>query len=488
MTFPADTWVAHVAAQTNPASIQWLTNSRDCTALENGDVPSERSRPPKPSTFMCARQRDEVSQTCEFLTRAEATARFWSAFRNSMRGRVMYVLPYTLGPSTTVASCAGGVQVTDDPRLAAALARTVHIDASIRQATRFVRSVHAVQATCAPAICCFADGRAVWAPAVSSSDLIDARPHALRLATVELPREERLAARMAVVRVPSTRGGERPLHYGVIAPFELGRAPSSLLGTRRERGAYRTLASEVVWLTVEDGQLHALLCEREPGSEAAADAETTTMTSANVPLDAIVFCTRRASGAPLVVELSGWSHGCYAGAMLAADADEGSPADPMGMSQFCGIDLNEYLDQWFALGARLRRPPKLFQLNWFVRGADGSLLWPALFEGWRIINWMTARLEGEGKNRATCAGIVPTADAIEREGLRIPDHVWHSIFDLVPAAWERELASHARALDALGKGAPLELHHEHRLMSARLREILVASERAEHHTKESATP
>jgi GTP-dependent phosphoenolpyruvate carboxykinase len=478
MTSPVDTWVAHVAAHTTPASIQWLTDAAACNAVFQ-EVPSERTRPPKPVTFMCARTREEVSRTCEFLTRAEATTRFWSAFRGCMRGRPMYVLPYVLGPSTGASSA--GVQVTDDPRLAAAFARTVHLDGSVRQATRFVRSVHAVQATCAPAICCFADGRAVWAPGVSSSDLLDARPHALRLATVELPREERLATRMAVVRVSSKRG-ERPLHYGVIAPVELGRTPSSLLGTTRERAAHRTLASEVAWLTVEDGELRAVLCERAP-AETPDGAET----PATVPLDAVVFCTRRASGVPLVIELSGWSHGCYAGAMLAADADEASAPDPMGMSRFCGIDLNEYLDQWLALGARLRRPPKLFQLNWFLRGADDSLLWPALFEGWRITDWMTTRIEGDGKARMTCAGFVPTVDAVDRSGLRIPDRDWQSIFDVVPAVWERELESHARALDALGKGVPLELHRQHRLVSGRLRELLVASERAEPRT-ESTTP
>lgn len=83
MTSPVEPWVAHVAAHASPASIRWLTDPAAYNAVLQ-DVPSERTRPPEPVTFMCARNRDQVSQTCEFLTRAEATARFWSAFRGSL--------------------------------------------------------------------------------------------------------------------------------------------------------------------------------------------------------------------------------------------------------------------------------------------------------------------------------------------------------------------------------------------------------------------
>jgi GTP-dependent phosphoenolpyruvate carboxykinase len=377
-----------------------------------------------------------------------------------MRGRVMYVVPYVLGLDSGVESA--GVQVTDDLRVVIGLSRSVHVDATVREAPQFVRSLHAVHTPSSPTICCFVEGRTIWAPSVGSRELLDARAHALRLATVEMRDTDRLPARMGVVAV-SREGGERPLYVGVVAPHGFGRAPSVLLGTTRERTSYRVLAEEVVWLSTDDGRLHAVLCERAPAGDDAAEIPAT------VPIDAIVLCTRRAEAGPLVLELPNWGHAAYAATMLAADADDAS-VDPMGMTAHCGIDINEYIDRWFALGSRLRRPPKTFQLNWFIRGPDGSMLWPALYEGWRVVKWITSRVEGHGSARATFAGGIPSSDSIEREGLRLPDEAWRQLLDADPVAWARELEFHARILARLGKSAPLDLYREHRGFEARLAE------------------
>ncbi len=466
MTSPVETWVAHVAKHTGAKSVHWLDAAFHQLSK---DFPNETRRDVRPSMIVSARRREDVSLAAEFLTRAEATARFWPALRDCMKGRAMYVLPYVLGRDTRLESA--GVQITDDPQLVVAFARTVHLDHDgVRRSTHFVRSVHAVRAPCPPAICCFADGDAIWAPSVASSDLLDARPHALRLATLARPGMERLAARMAVVRVPRGRG--EPLHFGIIAPSAFGRQSASLLGAAKHR-RYRVLGGEVAWLTNENDRLHAVLCERPPPAE---DGGQETVPS-TVPLDALVYCTRRASAVPLVLELTGWAHGCYAGAMLAADADATASVDAMGMSAFCGIDLGEYLDRWLALGARVRQLPKLFQLNWFLRGSDGSLLWPGLFEGWRIAEWMIGRLEGRATGRATAAGFVPTADAIERAGLRCSDESLRLLFDVAPESWTRELEGHAQALATLGRMVPLELRREHRFLTTRFEEALAAAAR-----------
>jgi phosphoenolpyruvate carboxykinase (GTP) len=153
---------------------------------------------------------------------------------------------------------------------------------------------------------------------------------------------------------------------------------------------------------------------------------------------------------------------------MTADADEMSVPDPMGMGGFCGADINAYVDRWLALGARLKRPPKLFQVNWFLRGVDGSLLWPALSEGWRIVNWIAARVAGLAEGRMTCAGLAPAIGELERTGLVLPDDAWQAMLSVTPTEWGRELDFHGRLLETLGRSLPLEIHRENRVQRERL--------------------
>ena len=169
MSTAADTWVEHVAGHTSPARIVWCSGATSELEAIGRDAYADPHGAERPELSMSARRAEDVGGIGDHLSRAQATQRYWEPFRGSMRGRVMYVLPYELATGTPVADA--GVQITDDPRLVIDLARTTHVDPSVRRAPRFVRSLHARHAKCAPAICCFVEGRTIWAPAVSSSYL-----------------------------------------------------------------------------------------------------------------------------------------------------------------------------------------------------------------------------------------------------------------------------------------------------------------------------
>jgi GTP-dependent phosphoenolpyruvate carboxykinase len=461
MTTSVGNWVEYVAAHTAPSRVRWLRGASDeRDELLHADVTSDRGAAGQTKTVISAKHHGDVSDAVEYLTRAEATARFWPMFRGAMKGRTMYVLPYVLAAGTNVESA--GVQLTDNARFARRLSDMVRLDAAVHRSTRFVRALHARFTSAEPTVCCFAEGRTIWAPSVHPNVLLEARPHALRLATIEMRDGECLPARMAVVAV-SRQGAARPLYFGVVAPAEFGRPPAVLLGAGRGR-AHRTVANDVVWLTAHEGALHAILCEASPFIDRSDELPSM------VPIDALVFCTRRAGVGPLAVELPVWASACYSGTMLTAEADGPASLDPLGMASYSGIDITEYVDRWFALGTRLRQPPKTFRVNWFLRGADGALLWPALVEGWRVVDWMAARVEGRGAAHSTFLGSVPTMDAIERSGLPLSDETWRTLLGVDAAAWRLEVDVHARALANLGENVPLDLHREHRRLTARLHE------------------
>ena len=467
MSTAVDTWVEHVAEYTNPARIRWCTGESAELEAIGREAYVDPDGAEKPELVMSARRPEDVGGA--FLTRAQATQRYWEPFWGSMRGRVMYVVPYVLAPETPMAEA--GVQITDDPRLVVALTGRMHVDPSVRGAAHYVRSLHARHAKCAPAICCFVEGRTIWAPAVASQDFVDARVHALRLASTDVESKRRLPVRIAIVEIVS---GSRTHHVGIIAPNGFGPSQAALLGTSRSGAAYRALADKAAWLAVDDdGALRATMCERSDGF---------TMDSPrSVVLSALVFCTRRASLVPLVLELPGWENACYAGALLESDAGGGaaSPVDPMGMRELCGNNLNEYLAQWLALGPRLRRSPKIFQLNWFLRAPNGDLAWPGATHAWRVVDWMVARIESRASARATVAGFAPQPDGLDRTGLDIDEQRWRALLDVDPTAWRAEVAAHEQSLDQLGRGVPGELRRAHALFAGRVEEIASRQARSE---------
>src|SRR5690606_31452587 len=100
-----------------------------------------------------------------------------------------------------------------------------------------------------------------------------------------------------------------------------------------------------------------------------------------VPVDIVLFGGRRATNVPLVVESRDWAHGVYLGATIASEqtaAAEGTVGalrhDPFAMLPFCGYHMGDYWGHWIDEGSKLTNGPRIFQVNWFRKGADGRWL------------------------------------------------------------------------------------------------------------------
>lgn len=185
---------------------------------------------------------------------------------------------------------------------------------------------------------------------------------------------------------------------------------------------------------------------------------------AGVPIDAILFGGRRAGLAPLVLEARDWTHGVLIGAGMASETTAAATGqvgivrrDPMAMKPFCGYHFGDYWAHWLDVGGRLSRPPKIFQVNWFRRNAEGRFIWPGFGDNLRVLEWILARCHDEIDAVDTPVGKLPAAGAVNLDGLdKRPD--MEELLRIDPAEWRSEIEAIGKHLDSFGARVPSELH------------------------------
>ena len=200
-----------------------------------------------------------------------------------------------------------------------------------------------------------------------------------------------------------------------------------------------------------------------------------------VPISAFIFGGRRARLAPLVYESFDWQHGVYVGSTMASETTAAATGDvgitrrdPMAMLPFCGYNMADYFGHWLQMGKKIPKPPKIFHVNWFRKGADGKFLWPGYGENVRVLKWILERVEGRGAAQETPIGYVPAKGGLTLDGLKISDDTVRELLRVDPAGWENELEDSKQFLMKFGARLPREIREEHGKLSKRFQHLVTA--------------
>lgn len=283
-------WVEEVAAMTNPHKLVWIDGSEEQLkelrkeACETGELIKlneeiypgcyyHRSQKDdvarmEDKTYICSRREEDAGPTNNWMSPEEAYKLGREIFTNSMEGRTMYVIPYSMGPVGSPFSKIG-FEITDSIYVVLNMNIMTRIGKKVLDAlgdsNDFVRGVHG---KCTldinkRYIFHFPEDNTIWScnSAYGGNVLLGKKCFALRIASYQGWKEGWMAEHMLIVGIENPQGEVK--YIAGAFPSACGKTNLAMLippEIYRKKG-YKvwTVGDDIAWLRIkEDGRLWAI--------------------------------------------------------------------------------------------------------------------------------------------------------------------------------------------------------------------------------------
>jgi phosphoenolpyruvate carboxykinase (GTP) len=294
-------WVASVAELTQPDDVVWYTGTpQEAAALTRHLVTAgtlvaldpdlrpgsylARTSPEdvarvEDRTYICSESSADAGPTNNWCPPDDMRAQLDVVFEGSMRGRTMYVVPFSMGePGGPLSQL--GVEITDSPYVVLSMGIMTRLGTRVKEAVQggapWVATVHSVGRPLRDSfgevrpdvawpcngskyVAHFPETREIWSfgSGYGGNALLAKKCFALRIASVMARDEGWLAEHMLLIRV-TTPGGRR-FHVAAAFPSACGKTNLAMLTAQKPGWSVQTIGDDIAWMRpAADGRLWAV--------------------------------------------------------------------------------------------------------------------------------------------------------------------------------------------------------------------------------------
>ncbi len=284
------TWLDEMVAMCKPETIVWIDGSEEQLealrreAVASGEILklNEEKLPGcyyhrtaendvarvEDRTFICARTKEEAGPTNNWMDPDEMYAKLRNLYNGSMKGRTMYVVPYSMGPVGSPFSKIG-IELTDSIYVVLNMAIMTRVGKAVLDCLgdnpEFVKCLHAKKDVNPDEryIVQFPQDSTIWSinSAYGGNVLLGKKCFALRIASYLGWKEGWMAEHMLILGLENPKGEVK--YIAAAFPSACGKTNLAMLippAYLKEKG-YKvwTVGDDIAWLRIgEDGRLYAI--------------------------------------------------------------------------------------------------------------------------------------------------------------------------------------------------------------------------------------